>query len=139
MQFLKKAVEVLCQCRQTLMYTYAFAFYLKRNNHSIIFEDNQADLEIAVEKLSGYLEREITSDNAVDTKQKVQDKYRYCEQRRKVLLDHVHELSRRELLNHQDCMLNILDCILIFLIENLFYGIFKKPAAARQPRVRSGK
>jgi len=90
-QFLRKAVEVLCLCRQTLMYTYAFAFYLKRNNHSMIFEDNQADLEIAVEKLSGYLERDITSDNAVDTKQKVQDKYRYCEQRRKVLLDHVHE------------------------------------------------
>lgn len=37
-QFLKKAVDVLCQCRQTLMYTYVFAFFLKRNNQSIIFE-----------------------------------------------------------------------------------------------------
>ena len=37
-QFLKKAVDTLCQCRQTLMYTYVFAFYLKRNNQSIIFE-----------------------------------------------------------------------------------------------------
>ena len=37
-QFLKKAVDVLCQCRQTLMYTYVFAFYLKKNNQSIIFE-----------------------------------------------------------------------------------------------------
>ena len=37
-QFLKKAVDVLCQCRQTLMYTYVFAFYLRRNNQSIIFE-----------------------------------------------------------------------------------------------------
>jgi len=37
-QFLKKAVDVLCQCRQTLMYTYVFAFYLHRNNQSIIFE-----------------------------------------------------------------------------------------------------
>jgi len=37
-QFLKKAVDVLCQCRQTLMYTYVFAFYLQRNNQSIIFE-----------------------------------------------------------------------------------------------------
>jgi ariadne-1 len=101
-QFLKKAVEVLCLCRQTLMYTYAFAFYLRRNNHSIIFEDNQSDLEIAVEKLSGYLEREITSDNAVDTKQKVQDKYRYCEQRRKVLLDHVHEGYDKDYWEYQD-------------------------------------
>lgn len=37
-QFLKKAVDVLCQCRQTLMYTYVFAYYLKRNNQSAIFE-----------------------------------------------------------------------------------------------------
>lgn len=37
-QFLKKAVDVLCQCRSTLMYTYVFAFYLKKNNQSIIFE-----------------------------------------------------------------------------------------------------
>ena len=37
-QFLKKAVDVLCQCRQTLMYTYVFAFYLQKNNQSIIFE-----------------------------------------------------------------------------------------------------
>jgi len=75
-QFLQKAVDVLKQCRQTLMYTYAFAFYLKKNNHSMIFEDNQADLEMATEKLSGFLERGITSDGVVDLKQKVQDKYR---------------------------------------------------------------
>ena len=37
-QFLKMAVDVLCSCRQTLMYTYVFAFYLKKNNQSIIFE-----------------------------------------------------------------------------------------------------
>lgn len=37
-QFLKKAVDTLCQCRQTLMFTYVFAFYLKKNNQSIIFE-----------------------------------------------------------------------------------------------------
>lgn len=90
-QFLKKAVDVLCQCRQTLMYTYVFAYYLKRNNQSVIFEENQKDLESATEKLSEYLEREITQENLVDIKQKVQDKYRYCENRRKVLLEHVHE------------------------------------------------
>ena len=37
-QFLKKAVDILCQCRQTLMYTYVFAYYLKKNNQSVIFE-----------------------------------------------------------------------------------------------------
>lgn len=90
-QFLKKAVDVLCQCRQTLMYTYVFAYYLLKNNQSIIFEDNQRDLESATEKLSEYLERDITSDNIIDIKQRVQDKYRYCESRRKVLLQHVQE------------------------------------------------
>lgn len=75
-QFLKKAVDILCQCRQTLMCTYVFAYYLKKNNQSMIFEDNQKDLESATEKLSEYLERDITSENLHDIKQKVQDKYR---------------------------------------------------------------
>lgn len=75
-QFLKKAVDILCQCRQTLMCTYVFAYYLKKNNQSMIFEDNQKDLESATEKLSEYLERDITSENLNDIKQKVQDKYR---------------------------------------------------------------
>lgn len=58
------------------MYTYVFAYYLKKNNQSMIFEDNQKDLESATEKLSEYLERDITSENLADIKQKVQDKYR---------------------------------------------------------------
>ncbi|KAL0601442.1 E3 ubiquitin-protein ligase ARIH1 [Plecturocebus cupreus] len=70
-QFLKKAVDVLCQCRATLMYTYVFAFYLKKNNQSIIFENNQADLENATEVLSGYLERDISQDSLQDIKQKI--------------------------------------------------------------------
>jgi len=73
------------------MYTYVFAFYLSKTNDSAIFEDNQRDLESATEKLSEYLERDIPADNLADIKQKVQDKYRYCENRRQVLLDHVHE------------------------------------------------
>ena len=37
-QFLKKAVDILCECRRTLMYTYVFAYYLRKNNQSEIFE-----------------------------------------------------------------------------------------------------
>ncbi|XP_038067945.1 E3 ubiquitin-protein ligase arih1-like isoform X1 [Patiria miniata] len=96
-QFLKKAVDVLCQCRSTLMYTYVFAFYLKKNNQSLIFEENQKDLENATEMLSEYLERDISSDALADIKQKVQDKTRYCESRRKVLLEHVHEGYEKDL------------------------------------------
>lgn len=85
--FLIPAVEVLCKCRQTLMYTYVFAFYLKNNNHSLIFEHNQNDLETATEMLSEYVGRDLTKDLA----DLVEDKYEYCEERRKILLDHVHE------------------------------------------------
>ena len=37
-QFLKKSLDTLFECRRTLMYTYAFAHYLKKNNHSTMFE-----------------------------------------------------------------------------------------------------
>jgi len=90
-QFLKKSLDILCDCRRTLMYTYVFAYYLRKNNQSAIFEDNQRDLESATEQLSEYLERDISAENLADIKQKVQDKYRYCDNRRKVLLAHVHE------------------------------------------------
>ena len=40
------------------------------------YQDNQKDLESATETLSEYLERDITSENLADIKQKVQDKYR---------------------------------------------------------------
>lgn len=58
------------------MYTYVFAFYVRKNNQSVIFEDNQKDLEGTTERLSEYLERDITGENLADIKQKVQDKYR---------------------------------------------------------------
>ncbi|XP_033212517.1 E3 ubiquitin-protein ligase arih1l-like [Belonocnema kinseyi] len=90
-QFLNKAVDILCLCRQTLMYTYVFPYYLKKNNQTVIFENNQQDLERATECLSEYLERDITSENHIDIKQKVQDKYKYCASRREALLNHVHE------------------------------------------------
>jgi len=90
-QFLRKAVDILCQCRRTLMYTYAFAYYLKKNNQTIIFETNQQDLQLATEQLSEFLERDLDGANLATLKQSVQDKYRYCEQRRKALLDHCRE------------------------------------------------
>lgn len=37
-QFIKRAVDTLAQCRRTLMYTYAFAFYLRKNNQVVMFE-----------------------------------------------------------------------------------------------------
>lgn len=65
-KFLREAVAALYNCRRTLIYTFVFAFYLKRNNQVEIFEDNQGDLEQAVERLSGNLERDITEENLKD-------------------------------------------------------------------------
>nr|CAH8872564.1 unnamed protein product [Trichobilharzia regenti] len=90
-KFFRKLVEILCRCRRTLMYTYAFAYFLKKNNHSLIFESNQSDLEQSTEQLSEYLDRDLSNISLNELKQKMQDKARYCESRRHVLLDHVHE------------------------------------------------
>eukprot|EP00040_Diaphanoeca_grandis_P013319 m.67350 g.67350 ORF g.67350 m.67350 type:complete len:521 (+) comp23799_c0_seq2:145-1707(+) len=91
-QFLAKAVETLRRCRTVLMYTYVFAFFLNKNTECNIFEDNQKNLELSVETLSGYLEREQLAMKSVDElRQKVLDKSKYCESRRQVLLDHVNE------------------------------------------------
>jgi ariadne-1 len=58
-QYLNSASQALQTCRQTLKWTYAFAFYLARNNLTEIFEDNQKDLEMAVEALSEMFEKPI--------------------------------------------------------------------------------
>ena len=90
-QFLDQALEGLCQSRRTLMYTYVFAFYLERDNHAEIFEGNQNDLEKNVEKLSSYLENELTAENVLTLKQSIVDEHKYCLSRRQVILDHVEE------------------------------------------------
>jgi ariadne-1 len=84
-----KAFDVLQECRRTLKYTYAFAYYLYRNNQAEVFEQNQADLERATEALSGYLEQEIDADKNISVK--LMDKTRYCDQRRQILLTHCKE------------------------------------------------
>lgn len=85
-QFLKKAVQVLLDARGTLQWTYCFAFYLKRNNMTVLFEDNQRDLEMAVEALSEMLENPIDPSKSSLLKQRVLDKSAYVNSRREVLL-----------------------------------------------------
>eukprot|EP00127_Corallochytrium_limacisporum_P005775 Clim_evm154s210 gene=Clim_evmTU154s210 len=106
-QFLRRSVDILCECRNTLKYTYVFGYFLARNNQSIIFEDNQRDLEMATEQLSEYMEQNVNKDAAQDIKKKVLDKSKYCESRRKILLDHVakgHEDDYWDYLNRDDIL-----------------------------------
>ncbi|RWS20396.1 hypothetical protein B4U80_02187 [Leptotrombidium deliense] len=56
-----------------------------------VIQDNQRDLEQAIEILSEYLEHELTDDYVTNIKQKVQDKYEYCEGRRIASVKHVQQ------------------------------------------------
>lgn len=49
------------------------AFYLKQNNMTELFEDNQRDLERATENLSEQLESEIVPETINTLRQKVTD------------------------------------------------------------------
>lgn len=84
-QFLDTASRTLQQCRRTLKWTYAFAFYLARNNITEIFEDNQKDLEMAVEALSEMFEKPPSE--LASLKVDILDKTTYCNKRRVILLD----------------------------------------------------
>ncbi|GAA6013964.1 hypothetical protein JCM10207_000187 [Rhodosporidiobolus poonsookiae] len=86
-QFLAKAVETLGKVRTVLKWTYAMAFYLEKNNQTQMFEDNQNDLEQAVEALSELLERPLEEDKIAELRQQTTDKTVYVAKRCKVLLD----------------------------------------------------
>ncbi|KAI9322880.1 hypothetical protein BX666DRAFT_1899160 [Dichotomocladium elegans] len=86
-QFLKNAVDITVQCRTTLKWTYAFAFYLARTNETEIFEDNQRDLEMATEQLSELLEKPLEREKIAQLRQAVLDKTVYVKRRREILLE----------------------------------------------------
>jgi hypothetical protein len=73
-QFMRKAVDEVNRCRATLKWTYAMAFYLAAGNEKELFEDNQRDLERAVEELSELLEGPIELEQIAGLRQKVTDK-----------------------------------------------------------------
>lgn len=84
-QFLEEASQALQRCRQTLKWTYAFAYYLARNNETEIFEDNQKNLELAVEDLSEMFEK--PTDQLSGLRVEMMDKTTFCNRRRIVVLD----------------------------------------------------
>ncbi|PWN32169.1 putative ariadne-1 protein [Meira miltonrushii] len=85
-QFLKKAVDIVTECRMTLKWTYAMAYYLEKNNMTELFEDNQRDLERAVEDLSEQLEKPIDKALIPTLRQRVTDLSNYVQRRREIVL-----------------------------------------------------
>lgn len=72
-QFLAKAVEILCECRKKLLFTYIFAYFVKPHAQKEIFEKNQKDFQSATDELSNNLMHEITNASANDIVVKVND------------------------------------------------------------------
>lgn len=95
-QFFKRAVDVLCDCRQTLTFTYVFAYYVKKNKQTDIFENHQKGLEDAIENLSSSLETEISHETFQIMRNRILEQCEYCEARKKLLLDHVHDGNERD-------------------------------------------
>lgn len=86
-QFFKRAVDMIVQSRNTLKWSYVFAYYMKKTNHKTIFEDNQRDLELATEQLSGLIETPIFSESIADLRKLVLNKSVYVGQRLETLID----------------------------------------------------
>lgn len=85
-QFLKRAVDMIVQSRNTLKWSYVMAYYMDKTNQKTIFEDNQRDLEVATEQLSELLETPIQSENIADMRKRVLDKSVYVSQRQSTLI-----------------------------------------------------
>ncbi|KAH9484834.1 E3 ubiquitin-protein ligase dbl4 [Psilocybe cubensis] len=86
-QFMKKAVEEVDKCRMTLKWTYAMAYYLAKGNEKELFEDNQRDLEKAVEDLSELLESQIEAEQIPTLRQQVTNKTVYVQKRNEIVLE----------------------------------------------------
>ncbi|CAD6244757.1 GSCOCG00013458001-RA-CDS [Cotesia congregata] len=86
-----KAVNVLRQTRETLMYSYVFAYFVEKSNQKTIFEFNLQGIENATDSLSHYLKMHIVNAEVDVIIRKVQNRTQYCDQFCRVLLDHVNE------------------------------------------------
>lgn len=95
-QYLKESFETLRECRHTLTWSYAFAFYLKPSNQTTIFEDNQRDLELATENLSELFEKPVEDVADKNIRMEMINKRAYVASRREVILEFAaKELSEK--------------------------------------------
>lgn len=75
---LKKALDVIIESRNFIMYSYALIYYLKENNGVYILEHALDDLEVKIDKLSVKLEDYVRAkENAVDFESKEGDIRKY--------------------------------------------------------------
>ncbi len=58
-QFMKKAVDIVENCRTTLKWTYAMAYYLENGNQKAMFEDNQRCVPSSVPEIIHLFEAPV--------------------------------------------------------------------------------
>lgn len=86
--FIGEAVEKLLQCRQTLKWTYVFAWQMEEDNPGrALFCYLQENLEIKTELLSGLLERSISDMMQESVRGRIMDLAQVTYQARFKLLD----------------------------------------------------
>ncbi|KAJ3476707.1 hypothetical protein NLI96_g10972 [Meripilus lineatus] len=90
-KFMQQAVDELTQCRISLKWSYAMAYFMVQGNQKQIFEDMQLDLEKAVEELSQLLEENIEAASVKTLRQRMMDKTVYVRSRHEVLLQDTAE------------------------------------------------
>jgi hypothetical protein len=91
-EFVTNAVEILLECRRTLMHSYVFSYFMTTiDNQMYIFEENLKYLERCTEQLSGIIENEVNASNVNTLKEKILNHKCLCTKRRRDLIDHIIE------------------------------------------------
>ena len=90
--FVASAVEILLQCRRTLMHSYIFSFFMATvDNQMEIFEQNLKFLEQCTEELSEVLESDVTASNVGMMKEKIINSSGLCDKHLQNLMNHIIE------------------------------------------------
>lgn len=91
-EFVAQAVEILLQCRRTLMHSYIFSYFMTTlDNQMYIFEANLKYLEQSTEQLSEILEYDVTPQSLQTVKEKIINGTDLCNKRRNDLMNHIKE------------------------------------------------
>jgi ariadne-1 len=91
-EFVAKAVEILLQCRRTLMFSYIFSYFMTTlDNQMEIFEQNLVYLEQYTEQLSEHLEIDVKATNLSHMKEKIINSSSLCIKSLRNLMDHINE------------------------------------------------
>ncbi|KAJ1921681.1 hypothetical protein H4219_000413 [Mycoemilia scoparia] len=100
-QFLTEAVDVLRDCRETLMWSFVLAYYMDRSvtgksdNQAEIFEQNQVNLNFHVEELANMIEN--TKPQKIHSlKMEIMTKIGYVRTRRETLLKDTLESLQKD-------------------------------------------